>query len=178
MTELPKPLSDIWADLSAERSLLIDRLTGLDAEATLRSPGPGEWSTAQLVDHLLLAEGFTNDFMKPMLAQAQAAGQATGFPAELQAFDPLPPPLGMEATPPIRPQKELPAQELIDALQAMGERSKTTLEALASVDPRKLRMPHPLFGPPLDFGQWWALHAIHYAMHNAQAEAALGGDRG
>src|SRR5437870_12889560 len=65
--------------------------------------------------------------MKPMLAQAQAAGQATGFPAELQAFDPLPPPLGMEAPPPIRPQKELPAQELINALQAMGERSKTTL---------------------------------------------------
>jgi hypothetical protein len=82
----------------------------------------------------------------------------------------------MEAPPPIRPQKELPAQELINALQAMGERSKTTLEALASVDPRQLRMPHPLFAAPLDFGQWWALHAIHYAMHNAQAEAALGGD--
>ena len=175
MTELPTPLADIWANLSSQRSRLIDRLTGLDAEATLRSPGPGEWSTAQLVDHLLLAEGFTNDFMKAMLDQARAAGEPAGFPAGLEAFDPLPPPLGMETPPPIRPQKELPAVELIEALRAMEERSRATLEALASVDPRKYRMPHPLFGE-LDFGQWWALHAIHYAMHNAQAQAALGGD--
>ena len=39
MSELPKPLADIWANLSSQRALLIDRLTGLDAEATLRSPG-------------------------------------------------------------------------------------------------------------------------------------------
>jgi DinB superfamily len=172
VTELPKPLADIWADLSAQRTLLINRLTGLDAEATLRSAGPEEWNTAQLVDHLLLAEGFTNDFMKAMLGQAQAAGDTGGFPADLQAFDPLPPPLGMEAPPPIRPQKELPAVELIEALRKMEERSRATLDALASVDPRQFRMPHPLFGE-LDFGQWWVLHAIHYAMHNAQAKAAL-----
>ncbi|HEY8766713.1 MAG TPA: DinB family protein [Dehalococcoidia bacterium] len=172
MSELPKPLADIWANLSAQRALLIDRLTGLDAEATLRSPGPGEWSTAQLVDHLLLAEGLTNDFMAARLTEAAGAGEATGFPAGLEAFDQLPPPLGMEAPPPIRPQKELPALELIEALRAMGARSRATLEQLAAVDPRKQRMLHPLFGE-LDFGQWWVLHAIHYVMHNAQAEANL-----
>jgi hypothetical protein len=171
MTELPKPLADIWAYLCAQRTLLSDWLTGLDAEATLRSPGPDEWSTAQLVDHLLLAEGFTNDFMTAMLTQAQAAGDTTGFPANLRAFDPLPPPLGMEAPPPIRPQKELPALELVEGLRKMEERSRATFEALASVDPRQFRMPHPLFGE-LDFGQWWVLHAIHYALHNAQARAA------
>jgi DinB superfamily len=172
MSELPKPLADIWANLSAQRALLIDRLAGLDAEATLRSSGPGQWNTAQVVDHLLLAEGFTNDFMTTTLGQAQDAGDATGFPETLEAFDPLPPPLGLEAPPPIRPQKELPALELVEALRAMGDRSRATLEALASVDPRKYRMQHPLFGE-LDFGQWWVLHAIHYAMHNAQAEATL-----
>ena len=172
MTELPKPLAKIWSDLSAQRSRLIDRLADLSAEAMLRSPGPGEWSTAQLVDHLLLAEGFTNDFMEARLGQAQAAGEATGFPEDLERFDQLPPPLGMEAPPPIRPQKELPAQELIEALRAMGERSSATMVALASVDPRKYRMPHPLFGE-LDFGQWWVLHAVHYVMHNLQAEATL-----
>jgi DinB superfamily len=173
MSELPKPLADVWGQLSAERSRLIDRLAGLDAEATLRAPGPGEWSIAQVVDHLLLAEGFTNDFMKARLEQAAAAGEATGFPETLERFDPLPPPLGMEAPPPIRPQKELPAQELIEALRAMSERTRESLELLAAVDPRRYRMPHPLFGE-LDFGQWWVVHAIHYVMHNAQAVANLG----
>lgn len=171
--EMPKALTDIWADLSAQRSILIETLAGLGADDTMRSPGPNEWNAAQVVDHLLLAEGFTNQFTMGMVGQARASGDAKGFPVDLDAFDPLPEPLGMEAPPPIRPQKELPAKELIEALRAMGERSRASIEALASVDPRKYRMPHPLFGE-LDLGQWWALHPVHYTMHIAQARAALG----
>lgn len=172
MSDLPKPLADVWADLSEQRSILIRALTGLTADDTLHSPGPNEWNAAQVVDHLLLAEGFTNQFTMGMMGRAQAAGDANGFPAELEAFDPLPEPLGMEAPPPIRPQKELPAQELIDALESMGERSRASFEALASVDPRKYRVPHPIFGD-LDLGQWWVVHPMHYRMHIAQAQAAL-----
>ena len=173
MTELPKPLANVWADLSAQRSILIEALAGLRAGDTLRSPGPNEWNAAQVVDHLLLAEGFTNQLTMGMVSQAHASGAATGFPDELKAFEPLPEPLGMEAPPPIRPQKELPATELIEALESMGDRTRASLEALASVDPRKYRVPHPLFGE-LDLGQWWVVHPVHYVMHIAQARAALG----
>jgi DinB superfamily len=173
MTVLAKPLADIWADLSEQRSILIEALKGLAAHDTLRSPGANEWNAAQVVDHLLLAEGFTNQFTMGMVGQAQAAGEAKGFPPELESFDPLPEPLGMEAPPPIRPQKELAAQELIEALETMEAVSRASFEALATLDPRKLRMPHPLFGE-LDMGQWWAVHPMHYRMHIAQAQAALG----
>jgi hypothetical protein len=172
MTALPKPLEDVLSDLSKQRALLISALAGLSPDAIMRSPGPDEWSAAQVVDHLLLAEGFSNQLTQGMAAQAQAAGEATGFPAELDAFDPLPPARGMEAPPPIRPQKELPAAELITALTAMGERTRVSLEALASLDPRRYKMEHPLFGE-LDLGQWWAIHPMHYEMHIAQARAAL-----
>jgi hypothetical protein len=172
MNGLPKPLAAIWTDLSEQRALLIEQITGLGAEDTMHSPGPNEWNAAQVVDHLLLAEGFTNDLTIGMVGQAQAAGDAKGFPPGLEAFDPLPDPLGMEAPPPIRPQEELPAKELVEALESMGERTLASLEALASVDPRKYRMVHPLFGE-LDLGQWWSVHPIHYEMHIAQARQAL-----
>jgi hypothetical protein len=172
-SELPKPLADIWTDLSEQRTLLIAALSVSNAVDTMRSPGPNEWNAAQVVDHLLLAEGFTNQLTMGMVGQAQALGEATGFPTELQAVASLPEPLGMEAPPPIRPQKELAATELVEALQAMSARTKASFEALATIDPRKYRVPHPLFGE-LDLGQWWLVHPIHYEMHIAQARAALG----
>ena len=172
MTVLAKPLADIWADLSEQRCILIEALKGLAAHDTLRSPGPNEWNAAQVVDHLLLAEGFTNQFTMGMVSRAQAAGEAKGFPPELEEFDPLPEPLGMEAPPPIQPQKELAAQELIEALESMEAVSRASFEALSTLDPRKYRWPHPLFGE-LDMGQWWAVHPMHYRMHIAQAQAAL-----
>jgi len=172
VTELPRPLADISEALAGQRSRLIDALRGLRATDTVRSPGAEEWSAAQVVDHLLLAEGFTNDLTKMMVERAEASGDAAGFPADLTVFDPLPPPRGMEAPPPIRPRQQLPPAELIAALEAMGERSRSSFAAMASFDPRQYSMEHPLFGL-LDLGQWWMVHPVHYEMHIAQAQEAL-----
>jgi hypothetical protein len=107
-----------------------------------------------------------------LVNKARTDGEAGGFPAELDAFEPLPPPISLEAPPPIRPRQELPAEELIASLGAMSVRTKASFEALATVDPRKYRMAHPLFGD-LDLGQWWMVHPVHYGMHILQAQAAL-----
>jgi len=171
---LPKPLAETSANIEAQRARLIDALVGLGPADTLRSPGAEQWSAAQVVDHLLLAEGFTNDLTKMTVDRATAAGEATGFPPDLEAFDPIPPPLSLEAPPPIRPKQELPPEELIAALRAMRERTKASIQSLAAVDPRKYRMPHPLFGE-LDLGQWWDVHPLHYEMHIVQAQDALKG---
>src|SRR5438094_10076158 len=89
MTVLAKPLADIWADLSEQRSILIEALKGLAAHYTLRSPGANEWNAAQVVDHLLLAEGFTNQFTMGMVGQAQAAVDANGFHPVLDVLQSL-----------------------------------------------------------------------------------------
>ena len=171
--ELPKPLAELAANLEAERRRLIEMLSGLGADETTRPPGPNQWSAAQVVDHLLLAEGFTNDLTAAMANRARTAGEATGFPSGLDELAELPPATSMEAPPPIRPQKELPPEELITALQTMAERTRASFVTLASLDPRRYRMDHPLFGE-LDLGQWWAVHPMHYVMHIAQAQAAAG----
>jgi hypothetical protein len=172
---LPKPLADTSAKIEAQRSRLIEALSTLSAEDTMRSPGPDRWNAAQVVDHLLLAESFTNDITRMMVDKAKADGEATGFPTDLQTFEPLPPPISLDAPPPIRPRQELPPEELIAALRAMSERSTASIESLTDVDPRKYRMMHPLFGE-LDLGQWWDVHPVHYEMHIEQAQDALKGE--
>jgi len=169
MTTLPAPLQKIADDLAAARARLVAALSGLDDAQTMKAPGPDNWNAAQIVDHLMLAEGFTNDITKMLAGNAPA----TGFPSDLAEFDPLPEARSMEAPPPIRPRQELPAAELITALEAMGVRTQGSFETLANVDPRAFSMEHPLFGP-LDLGQWWAIHPMHYDMHIAQAQGALG----
>jgi hypothetical protein len=171
---LPQALADTRARIESERGRLTDALSGLSAEETMRAPGPDRWSAAQVVDHLLLAEGFTNDITKMMVEKAEAAGEATGFPVDLIAFEALPPPISLDAPPPIRPRQELPPEELIEALRAMSKRTRESIESLAVLDPRKYKMMHPLFGE-LDLGQWWDVHPVHYQMHIAQAQDALKG---
>jgi len=174
---LPELLAATSAKIEGQRSRLIQALSGLAPAETMRSPGPERWNAAQVVDHLLRAEGFTCDITKMMVDRATGAGEATGFPLDLEAFDPLPPPLSLDAPPPIRPRRELPPEELIAALRAMSQRSKASIESMAVVDPRKYRMAHPLFGE-LDLGQWWDVHPLHYEMHIAQAQDALKGASG
>lgn len=169
---LPEPLHQIAKGIAAKRAELISALSGLDSRQTMQSPGEDQWNAAQVVDHLLLAEGFTNDITTMLVNKARTDGEAAGFPPDLEAFEPLPPPISLEAPPPIRPRQELPAEELITALKEMAVRTQASLELLTSVDPRTLKMAHPLFGD-LDLGQWWMVHPLHYEMHIIQAQAAL-----
>ena len=174
-TQLPAPLADVLGEIERQRTHLVTALAGLSPAQTMRSPGLDEWNAAQVVDHLLLAEGFTNDITAMLVGKATAAGEATGFPADLTSLTPVPDPISMEAPPPIRPRQELPSEELITALKVMGERTAQTFPALATVDPRTCKMPHPLFGE-LDLGQWWSVIAMHYVMHIEQAQLALAGN--
>jgi hypothetical protein len=172
MMDVPAPLAELLANLETERSRLIELLSTLGPDEATRRPTPDDWSPAQLVDHLLLAEGFTNRLTETMAARALASSEATGFPSDLTAFEPLPPPDGMEAPPPIWPQKELAPAELIEALREMSEWTKKSFKAMATLDPRKYRMAHPIFGE-IDLGQWWLIHPLHYEMHLAQSQEAL-----
>lgn len=174
VTQLPAPLAGVLEEIERQRTRLISELRGLTPQQTMRSPGTDQWNAAQVVDHLLLAEGFTNDVTGMLVGKATAVGEATGFPADLTSLTPVPDPISMEAPPPIRPRQELPAEELIHALRAMAARTSQSIAALATVDPRTCRMPHPLFGE-LDLGQWWSVIALHYVMHIEQAQAALAG---
>jgi len=67
----------------------------------------------------------------------------------------------------VRPEAGHERQELFSAFLAARERSRQSIERLATGDPRALSWSHPRFGV-LDLAQWWQLQARHDADHLGQ----------
>lgn len=163
---LPVLLEKTLADIERPRDALIT-LVSDSAGQTGAPAGSDSWGISQIVDHLLLAEGFTNDLTETFASRTRDAG-ATGFPPDLEAFDQLPPPIGLEAPEPIRPRRAL--LDLVGELNSMRGRTRGAFDLLSSFDPRAYSFPHPLFGA-LNLGQWWVLQGVHYGMHLEQARS-------
>ncbi|MGH7346001.1 MAG: DinB family protein, partial [Candidatus Rokuibacteriota bacterium] len=91
------------------------------------------------------------------------------FPADLAAFKPFPapPPGAADAPEVVWPESGKPIGELLSTMRATRERSRQSIEKLASIDPRPLTFKHFRFGE-LDLAQWWQLQAQHDAIHLAQ----------
>jgi hypothetical protein len=162
---LPPLLARTIDDLERHRSELIALVEVQPGRAT--GSAVDAWNIEQIVDHLLLAEGFTNDLTAAMADRAADTG-APVFPENLEQFAPLPPPTGIEAPEPIRPRRRL--EGLPAELRAMSVRTRASFERMALFDPREFSIPHPLFGE-LDLGQWWVLQGVHYDMHLSQSRA-------
>src|SRR5437773_10459421 len=67
----------------------------------------------------------------------------------------------------VRPSPGKVIGELIATMKATRERSRQSIERLATLDPRQLRFKHAHRGD-LDLAQWWELQRRHDAIHLAQ----------
>jgi len=80
---------------------------------------------------------------------------------------PVAPPGPAEAPPVVWPEHGKPIGELIATMRATRERSRQSIEKLATLDPRPLTFKHFRLGE-LDLSQWWQLQAQHDGIHLAQ----------
>jgi hypothetical protein len=162
---LPNAVEDLWMDLEAARAAVLREAEGLSQRQADFKPAEKEWSIGEVLDHLTLAETLTGQFTHNLLD----AAPPTGFPADLQAFASLPDAGPGPANAPeiIWPKAGKAVAELIATMQVTRERSRQSVERLATVDPRRFTRKHPWFGD-LDLGQWWTLQAYHDRMHLRQ----------
>jgi len=165
----PKAVAELWDELQAVRAQVLHEAEGLSQAQANWKPSEKDWSVGEIVDHITVAEIATGKLTTKLTKEAEAAGALGAFPADLTAFAPLPPvpPGPMEAPPVVWPGQGKPIGELIAALKATRERSRQSVEKLATVDPRRLTFNHFRFGD-LDLAQWWKLQASHEGMHLAQ----------
>jgi hypothetical protein len=172
MTTLPAPVHALWTDLQTNRADVLGEVEGLSQRQADWKPAEKEWSIGEIVDHLTIAEIATGKLTTKLTREAEAAGTLTSFPRDLTAFAPLPPsPAGRaEAPPVVWPQHGKGIGELIATMKATRERSRQSIEKLATVDPRPLTFKHFRFGD-LDLSQWWRLQAAHDGIHLAQIRA-------
>ena len=166
---LPRPVQSLWNDLQAVRADVLREVEGLSQVQADWKPAEKEWSVGEIVHHLTVAEINTGKLTTKLVREAESRGERGGFPSDLTAFAPLPPspPGPAEAPAVVWPEHGKPIGELVDGMKATRERSRQSIEKVATMDPRKLTYPHPRFGP-LDLAQWWTVQAGHDAIHLAQ----------
>ena len=119
--------------------------------------------------HLTIAEIATGKLTTKLTREAEGAGTLARFPDALATFKPLPvaPPGLAEAPPVVWPEYGKPISELLATMRATRERSRQSIEKLATIDPRPLTFKHFRLGE-LDLAQWWKLQADHDGVHLAQ----------
>jgi hypothetical protein len=164
---LPPAIDGLWNELQDVRAQILKEIEGLSQSQVDWRPSERDWSVGELIHHLTLAEVATGKLTSKLLKDAGDA--ARPFPAGLTGFAPLPqrPPGPAEAPPVVRPEHGHAVDELLSTFKQTRERSRQSIERLATVDPRALTWPHPAFGA-LDLGQWWLLQAHHDADHLTQ----------
>ena len=170
---LPRAIEALWTELQSVRAEILREAEGLSQAQADWKPGEKDWSVGEVVDHLILAEVATGKLTTKLTREA--AGAAGGFPTDLTAFKPFPvPPSGdAEAPEVVWPARGKPFAELLATMRATRERSRQSIEKLASLDPRPLTFKHFRFGE-LDLSQWWQLQAHHDGLHLAQIRAIKG----
>ena len=169
---LPKPVEALWSELEEVRADVLREAEGLSQRQADWRPGPNDWSVGEILDHLTIAEIATGKLTTKLTKEAEAAGASASWPSDLTALAPLPPdpPGPAEAPQVVWPAAGKPIGDLIATMKATRQRSRQSIERLASVDPRKLRFKHFRLGD-LDLAQWWQLQARHDGIHLAQLRA-------
>ena len=166
---LPPPVEAVWQELEAVRAQILKEVEGLSQRQADWRPAPNEWSVGELIHHLTLAEIGTGKLTSKLLKEAPHP--LPPFPADLKAFAPITGyEGGAQAPDVVRPEAGHPIGELLATIKATRERSRQTLERLATVDPRQFKWKHFRLGE-LDLGQWWRLQARHDVDHFEQLRA-------
>jgi DinB family protein len=167
---LPSPIESLWSDLQTVRAQILNEIAGLSQPQLDWRSSDRDWSIGEIIHHLTLAEVSTGKLTSKLFKEAGAS--LPSFPADLTAFGPLPPwpPGPAEAPPAVRPEAAHQRDELVGTFKATRERSRQSIERLATGDPRSLTWSHPRLGT-LDLAQWWMLQAHHDADHLHQLRA-------
>jgi hypothetical protein len=166
---LPEPVEALWNELEQVRAAVLKEAEGLSQRQADWKPGEKDWSIGEIIDHLTIAEIATGKLTTKLTKDAAAAGTPTPWPADLTAFTPFSADMSRSADAPqvVWPGHGKPIGELIATMRATRERSRQSIEKLATVDPRTLVFKHFRFGD-LDLAQWWQLQARHDGIHLAQ----------
>lgn len=174
MTALPPRLRELADSLEEIRKATFALVSGL-SEAEFGWRPDGEWSAADVVEHMVLVETATSKVIRKVLREKGAT--LPRYPADdsVLAAREFPPPPG-KVTAPESVQPKGPPRGKGEVLAALAEcrvRMLESLAMLAGADPRAAEFPHPRLGP-LNLYEWPVLTIkSHEREHQAQIAGIL-----
>jgi hypothetical protein len=171
--ELHTVLHSCWAFADRVREDLLAAIRPvLPGQWNVRA-GPGSWSIAHVVDHLLRAEIGSSKMARKLIrgdyATWRMRADATFYTVELDRY-----PYGQLAAPqelhpgPVRDQAELERE-----LGVAHARFRKELEQFRGEDPEVIRSPDPATGVWYTLGGWVKLQAWHEAHHVSQIRGIM-----
>jgi hypothetical protein len=178
-TKMPPPLRQRLQAMDKALEALLLQLEAYDDEQLNRPPGPGRWSAMQVLQHLMLAEKLSQQYIvkkqQSLPGQLPSAGLGTWW-REMLVWLFLSLPFKRKA-PAMVAEGALPAYATLAATAAEWRQQRQQLqELLAGLDPalhRKAFYRHPVAGSMttagmLDFFRW------HIEHHRRQLRECLG----
>src|SRR3972149_3181349 len=171
---LSPAVETLWNELQTVREKVLKETEGLSRAQADWRPSDTDWSVGEILHHLTLAEINTGKLTSKLIKEADAAGKLAPYPSDLKAFAPLPSPTPgpMEAPPVVRPEKGHPIAQLLADIKPTRERSRQSMERLASVDAPAPTWKHFALGG-LNPAPWWVLQARHDGDHLQQLRAVI-----
>lgn len=171
---LPRKLKELWDGMEENREVTLAMVSGLSGEEFSDRAG-GEWSIAEILEHLVLAETGTSKVIRKMLKES--AGTLPPYPADDAAVCVRETGRSRErmseAPEAARPTGSYGKEEILALAERTREATRVSLEMLASADPRSAEFPHPFFGN-MNLYEW--PHRIildHERQHRPQIEGVL-----
>src|SRR5437879_13450952 len=158
---LPRAIQALWEDLEGARAEVLREVVGLSQRQADWRRGEQEWSVGEVINHLTIAEIATGKLTTKLTREGEAAGGLAPYRPDF-AIRPLPPwpPGPGEAPPVVWPEHGKPIGELITTMKASRERSRSSVEKLATLDPGRPVFKHFRLDDP-DLAHSWLLQDRH-----------------
>jgi hypothetical protein len=171
---LPRKLEELWDEMEKIREITLGAAKGL-SEADFARQVDGEWSVAEILEHLIIAETGTSKVIRKCLKDN--AGKLPPYPADdsVLTVRPLliPPGKAGKAPEAAIPTGGIGKEELLGRAAECRKQMRVSLEMLAGADPRGVEFPHILFGN-LNLYEWPCILVLgHERQHHPQIEALV-----
>src|SRR5262249_31784526 len=134
---LPRAIQALWNDLEAVRADFLREVAGLSQRQADWKPAEKEWSAGEVINHLTVARRATGTLTTKRTREREARARPAPYPSDFSTA-PLPPwPRGPGGAPAVVwPEHGKPIGELLATMKATRERSRQSVEKLATLDPR------------------------------------------
>lgn len=176
---LPRKLEELWTEMEKVREITLEAARGLSEQDFSRRV-EGEWSVAEILEHLLIAETGTSKVIRKCLKDN--AGKLPPYPADDSVLTVRPPKTPhaelTEAPSMAIPSGGIGKEESLSRAAEVRKQMRISLEMLAGADPRAAEFPHVFFGS-LNLYEWPHFLVIgHERQHHRQIEGILRKIRG
>lgn len=175
---LPPKLAALFQEMETVRGETLSTLSGLTEEEFSRKAGE-DWSAAQILHHILMSETGTSKVIRKSVKSA--AGALPPYPADDSGLEvrKLPKPVGAYQAPEmVRPVDPPGKDDLLRLARETREQTAASFAILATVDPRAISFPHPLFGD-LNLYEWPVVNVLmHERDHQGQLRKGLARQKG